>query len=402
MTLAYLVVMVAALNWQVPTQNCDGSTVTDLAGYEIQWGSISRSSVGMATDQPANCSVGAHRSNFSYEFAIDIPDPAARSYDVVPPGPGEWYMTIAAYNAAGEYSVWSREVFKVMFAAAALPVLTGNVCTDCEQVATTLVISDTGQQIEVQFDPGQGQPVLFDQTDIQGSGVIPNESAFNQERATWRASFRLNSLDRNHGLFSKDESGCADAGHITAWITDANVARVRHQPQGCTGAHDLLGSTPVSVGQLHSVEVELSAGGIELRLDGNVEASGSPAWGTHQTSMDVVAGGACTTCSPGTTDAIQDAIDGELQLTILGEAQPADEIQVQVIEYPDGTVPIASGSFQPTTTSWPFTPPRAGLYYTRLRQCTSGVCEAWINSFEQVDPFLYYFELASPGGGGIN
>lgn len=70
--------------------------------------------------------------------------------------------------------------------------------------------------------------------------------------------------------------------------------------------------------------------------------------------------------------------------------------EVELLAYGD-TVPIATGNFT-TSTEWIITPPRAGLYFSRLRSCDPG-CGAWITSTEL--GFLYYFKLATPTGGGI-
>lgn len=72
----------------------------------------------------------------------------------------------------------------------------------------------------------------------------------------------------------------------------------------------------------------------------------------------------------------------------------AGEKQVQVVEY-GKTTPIVTGNFNGD--SWEFTPPQAGLFYTRARSCDT--CP-WANSYDQ--GFLYHFKLAAPSGGGIN
>lgn len=67
--------------------------------------------------------------------------------------------------------------------------------------------------------------------------------------------------------------------------------------------------------------------------------------------------------------------------------------QVQVLPY-GGSVPVATGNF--SSTAWSFTPPRAGLFSVRMRECDT---TDWLNSEDQ--GFLLYFKLAAPTGGGL-
>lgn len=61
--------------WTAPTQNCDGTPLTDLAGYEILWGQ-NLTTVGLAP----------------------------LSYTVTGLKPGNWWFSIAAVNSAGQKS----------------------------------------------------------------------------------------------------------------------------------------------------------------------------------------------------------------------------------------------------------------------------------------------------------
>jgi len=70
------------LNWTAPTQNDDGSSLADLAGYKILYG------------QDAN--------NLSQ--TITVSDPAATTRKVDGLAAGTWHFVIAAYNQAGATS----------------------------------------------------------------------------------------------------------------------------------------------------------------------------------------------------------------------------------------------------------------------------------------------------------
>ena len=69
----------AALSWQAPSQNTDGSTLTNISGYYIHVG----------TDPNALGTV------------IDVTEASATSYLVNNLSSGTWYFGISAYNTAG-------------------------------------------------------------------------------------------------------------------------------------------------------------------------------------------------------------------------------------------------------------------------------------------------------------
>ncbi len=69
----------AELSWQAPSQNTDGSPLTNISGYHIHVG----------TDPSALGTI------------IDVTDSSATSYVVNNLLPGTWYFGISAYNTAG-------------------------------------------------------------------------------------------------------------------------------------------------------------------------------------------------------------------------------------------------------------------------------------------------------------
>lgn len=70
------------VEWQAPTQNSDGSPLTDLQGYRIHWG---------PSTSLTNLTI------------VEVPDPKATSYLLDLP-PGTWYVRMASYSPKG-YSV---------------------------------------------------------------------------------------------------------------------------------------------------------------------------------------------------------------------------------------------------------------------------------------------------------
>ena len=77
------------VNWEAPTQNTDGSQLTDLAGYKL-W-----------------CLKAAN----SYGNPLIINDPTVTQYVKDWAGPGDWKCKLRAFNDAGQDSADSTEIF---------------------------------------------------------------------------------------------------------------------------------------------------------------------------------------------------------------------------------------------------------------------------------------------------
>jgi large repetitive protein len=82
----------ATLSWTAPTQNSDGSALTDLAGYRIRYGSSADALSQMAT----------------------VSNPGVSTYVVTGLASGTWYFAVAAYNTAGGESDPSSVVTKTI------------------------------------------------------------------------------------------------------------------------------------------------------------------------------------------------------------------------------------------------------------------------------------------------
>jgi hypothetical protein len=78
------------LSWSPPTQNSNGTALTNLAGYTLHYGTTSE----------------------DYTGSIEITNPAATSYVVSDSDfpPGTYYFAISAYNAQQVSSSFSGEV----------------------------------------------------------------------------------------------------------------------------------------------------------------------------------------------------------------------------------------------------------------------------------------------------
>ena len=80
------------LEWEAPTENVDGSPLTDLAGFQAYWGTSPRDyNVGTQyiADETATSTV------------LDVP-------------PGDYYVAMTAWDSDGNQSAYSNEVFRTV------------------------------------------------------------------------------------------------------------------------------------------------------------------------------------------------------------------------------------------------------------------------------------------------
>ncbi len=82
----------ATLSWTAPTENDDGSPLTDLAGYKIYWGT----------------------SPGSYPNSVTINNPGITTYVVEDLPPGTYEFVATSFNSAGMESVYSTPATKVI------------------------------------------------------------------------------------------------------------------------------------------------------------------------------------------------------------------------------------------------------------------------------------------------
>jgi hypothetical protein len=80
------------LSWAAPTENEDGTALTDLAGYKIYYGTSSR--------------------NYTTEILID--NPSITTYLVENLSPGTYYFAATALNIADEESRYSGELIRTL------------------------------------------------------------------------------------------------------------------------------------------------------------------------------------------------------------------------------------------------------------------------------------------------
>ena len=80
------------LSWTPPTENEDGSVLTDLAGYKIFWGKV----------------------RGQYTHSVTINNPGISSYVVENLSPGTYEFASKSFNADGAESVFSNPIIKVL------------------------------------------------------------------------------------------------------------------------------------------------------------------------------------------------------------------------------------------------------------------------------------------------
>ncbi len=82
----------ATLSWTPPTQRSDGSTLSDLAGYKIHYGS----------------------AQGEYTQELDISNPGIAEYVVDGLASGTWYFVVSSYDSTGAESSYSSPVSKTI------------------------------------------------------------------------------------------------------------------------------------------------------------------------------------------------------------------------------------------------------------------------------------------------
>jgi hypothetical protein len=81
-----------SLSWTAPTENEDGTALTDLAGFKLYWGT-----------EPGN-----------YTNSVTIDTPGTTTYLVENLAPGTYEFVATAYNTAGVESIYSGAATKVV------------------------------------------------------------------------------------------------------------------------------------------------------------------------------------------------------------------------------------------------------------------------------------------------
>lgn len=137
------------VNWVAPTQNTDGTPLTDLAYYRIYYG----------TEQ------GVYVDN------ILIPDPSAVSHEFTP-APGDYYVAMTAVDEEGNESQYSNEVLKnEPYPPGMLPMIT----LAADTPAYT-VIKQYNRLVLVPIGTAPAGAQCNPNFSVNGHGVVDNQS----------------------------------------------------------------------------------------------------------------------------------------------------------------------------------------------------------------------------------
>ena len=82
----------ATLSWTAPTENADGSPLTDLAGFKVYWGT----------------------SQGNYPNSTTISNPGVTTYMVDQLPPATWFFVATAYDSFGNESPFSSAASKTI------------------------------------------------------------------------------------------------------------------------------------------------------------------------------------------------------------------------------------------------------------------------------------------------
>ena len=97
------------LVWSVPATNTDGTSLTDLAGYEVHIGTTSRN-----YNRTISIAVGERALSCRdvYDSKDNLKSSRKCSYTAAGLHRGDYYFAVSAYNSLGKRSAYSNEVIK--------------------------------------------------------------------------------------------------------------------------------------------------------------------------------------------------------------------------------------------------------------------------------------------------
>lgn len=174
---------------------------------------------------------------------------------------------------------------------------------------------------------GQNQPM-----------EIPHDPSQAVSEGTWAFSFTADNPGngQNQALFSKDHSGFGDGGHLTAYITDKGVLKLRFQSEN-DEKYLVDWSVKVQAGQEHHFAFTFDEDEIGMYLDGNlIDADTGFAGGMSGNAEDLVLG-ASTRTRMGDQDNLQWHFDGQISNFLLLD-RPLEEIELLFLAEAGGDI----------------------------------------------------------------
>lgn len=281
----------ADLSWTAPTTNTDGTTLTDLAGFKVYYGT----------------------SSGNYGAPVDIGNQT--SYTVAGLGSGTYYFSVTAYNSSGNESTISNEGSKTIVAAP--PVISGVSANNITPSGATIIWTTdilSNSQVEYGLNTSYGSL-----TTLASSLVSNHSQVISGLQASTIYHFRVRSTDGAGNLtISGDNtfttsavtfpvisgigaSNVTTTGATITWNTDvASNAQVEY---GTTISYGTLTTLVSSLGTSHSQIISglQASTSYHFRVrsadgSGNLSISGD---NTFTTSSVVVAGPVISSISTG-------------------------------------------------------------------------------------------------------
>lgn len=212
--------------------------------------------------------------------------------------------------------------------------------------------SSNGNGSDVEPKDPQVDPTPLEHTATDVPRIIPFQPEFAQSDTVWHTRFKLNRVDRQQTLFSYDEKYQRTSGHTTLSITPAGYLSLRHQDDG-DQTIVLTSDTRLQANREYSAKVIILDNRLlALELDGVRQASSDKAFSTAATRRDLILGGSCTHCDPGTTSPRIEPLRGTVTLQVTapnataGE-QPQSNVEDSPVQAPTQPTPPSSSPVEP-------------------------------------------------------
>ncbi len=242
------------LTWTAPTTNTDGSTLSDLAGYKVYYGT----------------------SSGNYTTSIDVGK--TTSYQLTLAGGYTYYFAVTAYDTSGNESTYSNEVYKTLGADTTPPqissVYAGNI------TATSAVISWTTDenatsQVEYGTTTSFGSSTTLDSTlttnhsqTLTGLSpsttyyyrVISSDASSNQAVSSTKSFTTAAQADTTPPVISNIGVSSVTSSTVTiSWVT--NEPSTSQVDYGLTTSYGYSTTLDSTLATVHSVTITGLASG---------------------------------------------------------------------------------------------------------------------------------------------
>ena len=177
--------------------------------------------------------------------------------------------------------------------------------------------------------------VLFNSGWIAEPSVFSYRTAFAQPAAQWRVRFKLTAIGVAQALVSYDEAWQDTAGHTTISVLADGRVQVRQQDGGQRSIY-LRSQTRIEAGVIYEARLRfVRAEGMELFVNGQLEASSPEAFGTAATHRPLVLGASCMGCERGLAQPLATKAAGLISLQILGVEPNLMDVVTPVFDNPN-------------------------------------------------------------------